>query len=131
MATAATIASTPPRTRARARARPRPPRDVRRRRWRLDTYMGISYIALLLRISTVRTQYAAPHYRCSQQVSAKTLSLELEDGTVVNPKIQKIAEVHPVDDQDEDDDDGSGTGITAEADTADQEANAAEEEEEL
>eukprot|EP01043_Picozoa_sp_COSAG02_P108980 COSAG02_NODE_45031_length_361_cov_0.507634_1_plen_117_part_01 len=32
------------------------------------------------------------------KVSSKTLSLELEDGTVVNPKLQKIAEVHPVDD---------------------------------
>jgi hypothetical protein len=66
MATAATIASTPPRTRARAAGRPR---DVRRRRWRLDTYMGISYIALLLRISTVRTQYLVLLYGILQNAA--------------------------------------------------------------
>eukprot|EP01044_Picomonas_judraskeda_P023780 COSAG03_NODE_6345_length_1075_cov_3.300205_1_plen_263_part_00 len=76
------------------------------------------------------------------KVSSKTLSLELEDGTVVNPKLQKIAEVHPVDDgndnvdgeaaeetavtaavedvndnaDDADDaDDAAGTGLVAEA----------------
>jgi hypothetical protein len=72
------------------------------------------------------------------KVSSKTLSLELEDGTVVNPRLPKIAEVHPVDDNDNvdgeaaeetkvvaaaeeeiedaevlEDDDAAGTGLSA------------------
>ena len=42
---------------------------LRRRRWRLDTYMGISYIALLLRISTVRTQYLVLVYGILQNAA--------------------------------------------------------------
>lgn len=72
------------------------------------------------------------------KVSSKTLSLELADGTVVNPRLPKIAEVHPVDDNDnvdgeaaeetevvaavedvddniDDADDAAGTGLVVEA----------------
>ena len=64
MATAATIA--PEHSTARARARPA---ARRRRRWRLDIYIGISYIALLLRISTVRTQYLVLLYGILQNAA--------------------------------------------------------------
>jgi hypothetical protein len=44
-------------------------RDVDRRRWRHDIYIGISYIALLLRISTVRTQYLVLLYGILQNAA--------------------------------------------------------------
>merc|ERR1711939_1275085 len=61
------------------------------------------------------------------KVSAKTLSLKIDDGKVIHRKFEKIAEVHLVDEHDnidddaadaddaDDADDAAGTGLVAEA----------------